>query len=269
MVAMKKNLKVSERIEITGILMSSDYEAVDWLKNHADNSPLSKYSKDIISYCFSRRGNKRLGLAVAQYGTHFLTLKKLLKAGSKTIRLAVLSNAWVGPYRHFINDDKGFLSTDEVFELIKQYPIDSLEVEAVFQNPKLDRDGLATIISSYTDTNDYIILLYIVRHLVQNPILGNRPLNIWEGADHHELNSKLLNLLKTAPADQNWANLLNMMLSSLYIHRIYRPDFDFKILLDKWTEEGVAEEEDFIFSCLRENITETLMLNNSERDITP
>ena len=263
-----EKLKVSERIEITGILMSSDYEAVDWLKNHADNSPLSKYSKDIISYCFSRRGNKRLDLAVAQYGTHFLMLKKFLKAGSKTIRLAVLSNAWVGPYPHFLNNDKGFLSTDEVFELIKQYPIDSLEVEAVFQNPKLDREGLATIISNFTDTKDYIILFYIVMHLLENPILGNRPLNIWEHVDHYDLNRKLLNLLKTAPADQNWAGLLDRMLSSLYINRSYGPDFDFKFLLDKWTEEGVAEKEYCSFSGLRKNITATLFLNNSEKDIT-
>ena len=226
----------------------------------------------IVSFAFSRRSSKRIRLAVARYGSHIQTLKKLFKKGTRSERLAVLSNSFIGPKNEGSLFSSNYVVSESDAKVILQNYQSSPREFAVFaSNPHIDREWLADIISSWKKTEglDNDGLLFLVNFLVDNTIINScRDETLMDGwAEHsfNRLNFALADLLQTVPVTIDWADVLSRMLTNLYLSFV--PDFEID-LIERWKDpEPTDDEERFYFPYLREQITRYLIIGNHRSEV--
>ena len=272
------NITPKNRLDAIDVLRLPDGDAVQWLKEKSSfeesffpSSPERELHR-IASFAFSRRGSKRIRQAVARYGSHIYTLKKLFKKGSRSDRLAVLSNPFIGPKEEsslFSSDC--VLSKSDVKEILQNYQSSPREFAIFASNPHLNRQWLAGTISSWMETEgcDNNGLLFLVHCLVDNPIIScRRDESIMDGwAEHsfNRINFALADLLQTAPVTAVWADVLSRMLVNLYLSFV--PDFEID-LIERWKDPEPTEDgERFYFLYLREQITRYLIVHNHRSEV--
>lgn len=261
-------IKPENRLEAIDVLMLPDDQAVQWLRDHMPGDKSSWASDEeehlhrLASFSFARRKSVRLQLAVAQYGSHVYTLKKLLAKGIKSQRLAVLSNALIGPvYEDLLFSDERVLSEAEALELLKRHQSDSREFTVFARNPHLNRSWLAEMVSSWTEKGQYDAeSLFLVLNLANNPIiLERRDETILCGYSEYtfdRLNLALVNLLQSAPVTRDWACVLAQLLEKLYLP--YIPSFDVD-LIERWKDPHPGDNaEGYWFLRLRSDIVQYL-----------
>jgi hypothetical protein len=273
-------LSVSDRIELAEVLNLSNEEAIHWLKQNTYESPPGwlgdalKQKRDIASFCFARRNDFKLNLAVARYGSHIATIKKLFSSGGTSIRLSVLSNALIGPYSSPVIFGQGstIFTPDDALKVVNKFPLNEYEFTALFQNPNLDRDWVSEFLESRKNDNKYIsddAFLHIVYILAENPMIQKvYDDTFMDGYDEYKfgrLTHELIDLLQTAPVDGNWAHVLTKLLPKVNLP--YVPDFEENIL-ERWTDvEGEKASDLHSFPYLREEITHRLIMKSHKDSI--
>jgi hypothetical protein len=279
------NISPKNRLDAIDVLRLPDGDAVRWLKEKSCYESCYKQSRSslspeqklhrIASFAFSRRGSKRLRLAVARYGSHVRTLRNLFNKGTRSERLAVLSNPYIGPQKEdfLLSFSPELVLSKSAAEIFLQNQQSNTREFAVFaSNPNINREWLADRISSWLETKDFDTngLLSLVDCLVDNPIINaRRDEAFMDGLDeflYYELNYVLADLLQTVPVTIYWADVLSRMLPNLYLS--HAPDFEVD-LIERWKDPEPTENgEHFYFHGLREQITRHLIVRNHRSEIT-
>ena len=243
-------MSYKDKVEVAMAINLPTSEAIDWLKDHVSKRELKWFVEDdsakhkIINVCYYKRNDLRLNLALAKYGTHLPTLRKLFRSPFHTLRLAVLTNPLIGPSM-FLSE--GILTRDDVFSIVTNLPKTASELCAVFENPGLNRDFAAEVIrkeKEYTELGDDN-LLWIVAALRNNPIIAEIRDDTWmDGFAEHmhsQLPLGLLRLSAHVPVQKDWAYILTEIFQKT--NAPFVPDEISPALLDRWRlEEG--EEKD-------------------------
>ena len=271
------NINDQDRVEMVETLSLPDNEAVLWLKENpcsvaSVRQSDSDFEKNkLASFAFARRHSPRLNLAVAKYGSHIRTLQRIFKQGTKTERLAVLSNVLVGPKEEAgIFSEEYALNASDALGILRNFRTSKRELAVFASNPNIERDWLARTIGNWDNIDDLENegLLYLVRYLVDNPIISTpRDDSFMDGFDEYkygQLNSVLADLLQKVPVESRWANVLGRMLQKL--HLSYTPDFEVD-LLDRWKDPEPTEKGGrWYFDYLREQITKFLIVRDHRSD---
>ena len=220
------------------------------------------------SLVFAKRNSPRLRLAVAKYGAHIQTLRRIFKQGTEIERLAVLSNVLIGPEkspqvrvrRRYILDESeanGILN----FRSNWSGRFASRAFAVFSRNPNIRRDWLADTIKNWVNINDFEgdgLLHRLVGHLYNSPTILSTPDDDDDLYDEmtmtSPLNYALTDLLQKVPVTSYWACMLQCILPKLYLPQ--RPNFEVD-LLDRWKDPEPTDETT-MFSLLREQIIKCL-----------
>ena len=266
------------RLDAIETLLLPDDEASQWLKDNS-YSKMSLWSPTpeqelhkVVSFSFSKRRSKRVRLAVARYGSHIQTLSKLFKKGTRSERLAVLSNPFIGP-----KNDARFFSLGCVFTeadakvILQNYQSSPREFSVFGSNPHIEREWLASIVSNWTKAEDLDedCLLFLVHSLVDNSVINSchddTYLDGWEEHSFNRLNLALASLLQTVPVTIDWAEVLRRMLAKIYLSFV--PDFEVD-LIERWKDpEPTDDGERSYFPGFREQITRSLIVRNHRSEV--
>jgi len=245
-------LKYNEKIEAKALTQLSNESAIEWLKinvfsddQNSSSACASKEVQDIVNFCYYKRNDPSLMLALARYGTHLSTLKKLYLSSDSTIKLAVLTNPLAGP-RYRSSGFRRVLSEDDVLEIIQNYPKNGQILNALLGNPKINRETLGDIIGrkDQYENLDEDLLLHIVSILFKNPVISeqrkdSRIIDPYDGladASFNALNFSILKLLSSVPADKSWAYAFSEIIPKLYVP--YTSDEITLDLLERWDIDG-------------------------------
>lgn len=264
-------IKPNRRLDSIDVLMLPDDLAVQWLYDHSSTDK-SRYVTDeeahlhkLASFSFARRQSKRLRITVARYGSHIPALRRFLHKGTKTERLAVLSNPLIGPHdKHLLREDLRVISETEALDILKRYRSCSHEFGVFATNPYLNRGWLADIVSQWTEAACYDdgVFLSLIQCLIDNPIICERSDETFlDGFYHHEfnrLNYALVGLLESAPISREWARVLSAMLEKLHLRFV--PSFDADVI-ERWKPSQHDNKASFFcwFMELRQNIVKYLI----------
>jgi hypothetical protein len=252
-------LGYKEKIEAKALSQLSNESAIKWLKvnslsddHNSSSACVSEDVRGIANFCYYKRNDSSLMLALARYGTHLSTLKKIFLSSDRTVKLAVLTNPLVGPSSRL--EEAGIhriLSEGDVLEIIQNYPSNGQMLNALLENPKINRESLGDIISrkGQYENLDESLLFRIVSILSESPIISeqrkdNGILDPFDGladASFNELNLNLLKLILSVPANPSWAYCLTNVLARL--HAPYIPDEITFDLLERWNIDGEISDE--------------------------
>jgi hypothetical protein len=238
-------LSYKEKIEAKELTQLSTELAIKWLKENCPSKKPNPFSdnnrklKDVVNFCYFKRNSSKLMLALSRYGTHLKTLKKLYKSGNSFIKLAALTNVFIGPSGFL---EEGVLSEDDALEIINGYPATGQMIDALFGNPHINRDFLERVVSKddqYNNLKDDV-LLHIIWATSGNQILSEKYDDTYlDGGAEYRFNKlpfALLNLLSSVPVNYAWAAALCKLIQKTQIP--YVPDELQPELLEKWQIEG-------------------------------
>lgn len=245
-------LGYKEKIEAKALTQLSNESAIEWLKANAPNENPGIFSacdneklRNIVNFCYYKRNETGLLLAIARYGTHLGTLKKLYRSGDKFVKLAVLTNTLVGP-SSFMREN--VLSENDALEIISNSDSNREMLNALFENPQTNRDFLEKVVSRKDEyeTLEDDRLFYIIIALSKNPIISKQRDDIimdgYAEYSFNQLNFALVKLLSSVPADQKWAYALGLLIQKIHIPFV--PDDITPQLLERWCIEDQGEKED-------------------------
>ena len=131
-----------DRVDAIEVLNLSDDDAAQWLKEHAYSEESLFFSNPeqelhkVASFAFSRRGSTRARLAVARYGSHTRTLKRLFAKGTRSERLAVLSNPFIGPQKEGgLFHSHNVLTDADAISILQRYESNIRDFAVFASNP--------------------------------------------------------------------------------------------------------------------------------------
>jgi len=230
-----------EKLEAYRLIHLDDDQAIKWLEdNRLRERPRGfltieeDESRKVAEYIWHKRNNPSLNLAIAKYGTHIPTLKriynnssesfywggipnystKIKKKENRFLRLAALTNVFVGPKEGLIFYKPAFLSLKDLISILQEYPKSKDLIEAYFNNPHIPRDSLSQIIKREEDfafiSDD--LHIYIIYYISQNPIVekprDSSYIDGWAEYSHNKLFFDLWGLFSTVPVTESWASVL-------------------------------------------------------------
>lgn len=257
-------IKAPQRTEIIMVLSLEDERACEWLEANASKGP-TRHSDDqkhkVVSWALARRSSKVVRLTVAKCGSHVPTLQKLFTQGSRSERLAVLSNIAVGPCSSFIDRGEFFLPGDMAMGILERP--NSREFQVFLNNPYIDRGWLADVLKDWDATHGLTNegKAKLVRIVSSNPVISesynDTYIDGFSEYSHNRLNFELVELLQTVPVTVDWAFILSDLLPKLYLPFV--PDFDVD-LLERWQHPDGKNERYFDpFDQLRRHIVKYLI----------
>lgn len=300
-------MNYKEKLEAIKLISFSDDQAVNWLENNALKvrpSWLSDVGKPrlVAEYLWYRRNNRSLTLALAKYGANIHILKRIYSEKkeiewegipyysikkpntNKLQKIAVLTNACVGPDEGYVLSNPSALNLNQLFEILKDYPKSKDLFEAYFTNPHIPRDLLSAIIKREENFNfiNNDLLLEIVIQLSKNPIISQKHESIymdgWAEYSYNKLFYDLLKLLSDAPVNPSWAYVLSEIVKNINI-----PTLDKEInleLLKRWKAEdekgGHSKSYNFylryetakvIFQNAHDKRKETISANHEDKAV--
>lgn len=269
-------LPYKQRVQTAEAIHLPEDAAIQWLKENtyteapsAFLSDENKQQRDIVCFLYGRQRSPALNLAVAKYGAHRGTLRRLFKRGTQTERMAVLSNTLIGPNdpdRIFSNNNL-ILDELEATHVICNFNKSPGEAVALLSNPNIGRSWLTKTVIGWDKIEgiDGITFLNLIHTLSENPIISTpRDDTFMDGWAEHEysrLNIALANLVNTAPVTTDWAYALQVLLNKLYLPFI--PNELTGDLLTRWQpgnhdKDGAKRQ----FQYLREEIVSKLILRD-------
>lgn len=237
-----------EKLEVYRQLSQMPEKGIEWLSSYKHTSSLfTDRSRQVIEYIIYRRGYPNLVIAIAEYGTYTPILRRLYYSDRKSLKLAVLANANVGPGTSIFSRDRYVFNNDDVLNLITNRGTDIDCFSAYFANPHIPRQTVADIIEKqepYGSLSSHDLLI-IIAALSSNPLLGHkRDETFLDGYDEYSfyrLNRALLRLVEDAPNDQQWASILNRIFENLFVNHL-PTNFGFE-KLGRWVIEEFAETD--------------------------
>ncbi|SVC50643.1 uncharacterized protein METZ01_LOCUS303497, partial [marine metagenome] len=146
-----KDLTFDQQIEAKLTISLSTESAIEWLKSNALKKKPSVFGdesnklKDFVNSHYAKRDEPNLSLAVARYGTHIETLKKLYRSDDPFIKMAILANPLVGPKEFSFNI--GVLDESAAEKLIFDPKTTAQQLDALFTNPYIDRAFLVKVVN--------------------------------------------------------------------------------------------------------------------------
>jgi hypothetical protein len=276
-----KDLTFDQQIEARLTISLSTESAIEWLKSNALKKNLTGFDrgsdelKDFINFYYAKRNDPNLSLAIARYGTHIETLKKLYGSDDPFIKTAILANPLVGP-EGFLQI--GILDENAAEKLILDPKTTRQQLDALFTNPKIVREFLVKVLNregKFKDLSEDGIFLSIVRSVSLNPICSEKYDNtILDGFGEYQfgkLADALLSLLLSAPVNQSWALTLNELIVKVSMSHL--PDKISANILSRWfdpeTKEDADEPSDEMlggFFWLRKTIAKILLKSHRAED---
>ena len=143
-------MNYKEKLEVVQVANAPAADVVKWLEDHAlDEEPVWYYEaqgRHVLEYLLFRRKDPSINIALARFGTHLPTLRKLYRSGNKITQIAVLTNTCVGPKSLGLGSER-IVGVDDVVELIKNFPRTSDQLAAYLANPHISRDTLEKIVN--------------------------------------------------------------------------------------------------------------------------
>ncbi|MEX0452001.1 hypothetical protein V6X62_09360 [Spiribacter sp. 218] len=237
-----------QKLEVYRQLSQMPDHAIEWLAAQERKwDSVSRYtrgSRQVIEYLLYRRDCPRINLALAEYATYIPILRRLFHSSSKALRLAVLSNANVGP-GVFSKDT--VLYKKDVVSLIENSPEERDLFDCYFCNDNIPRELVADIVERNEPFGfiDDEKLLLIVATLADNPIISHirdeTRLDGYAEYSYYRLNMALLDLYINAPRDIRWAGILADILQKLHIPFL-RKEFSID-QVSSWVIESNIEEK--------------------------
>lgn len=195
------------------------------------------------------RNDPLVDLALAQFTTNPSIVAglygrshagKMGKEYALGLRVACLSNKFVGS-GFFFSDAGEWLGEPGLIKLIRDG--DEEEIYALVQNPNAG----ALLASLYGRRNYFSDLpemqwFALIRESIGNPRI-NTDYSNEDGPDlvAWDIHKEILNLLRTAPAEDGWVRMLNYLLMGLDPHFVRAPDRDIDDILDRWGNVSIKE----------------------------
>jgi hypothetical protein len=234
-------MEYREKLDVATIVNAPSEDVVRWLENNAPSSmPFSsKRRQEVADFLLFKRKDPAINLAIAKYGWHVPTLKKLYSTGG-ILRLAVLTNVFVGPSTFM--RPSCVLDRNDVEELIGGFPNTLTPLRAYLENPHIPRDDVESIVNradrfASIDDNTF---LHVVHYLSSNPSIQAEYKRIYlDGYDEYSYNRltfSIWGLFDNAPLTQIWAGVLTDFANTLPI-----PFMGDEIKFD-WLERWRIEE---------------------------
>lgn len=271
-------IAAKDRVATIQILSLDDKEAIRWLQKNLDFVASPSDSRAAIhkvaTYAFSRRNSPRLRRAVGQYGSHIPTLRRMLREGTSSERLAVLSNPLVGPREtdRLFRRETVVLTHEEAIEILRRYKQRGREFSVFLSNPYIGRDWLTETLIHWDEIDglDAGGLLLLVGCLTNNQIISKQRDDVLlDGFSEYrfwELNRALANLIEKAPVTQAWAYHLGLLLENLYLPAV--PDYDFDKLFERWKDPQPKEDGERLgFVFIRTQITQYLVVRDHRQEV--
>lgn len=239
-----------QKLEVYRQLSRMPEYAIEWLTAQEGKcDSVSRYtrgSRQVIEYLLYRRDCPKINLALAEYATYVPILRRLFHSSSKALRLAVLSNANVGPGEFSFDRKDTVLTKEDVVSLIENSPEERDFFDCYFSNHNIPREVVADIVerkAPFDSISDEKLLL-IVATLANNPIISHirdeTRLDGYAEYSYYRLNMALLDLYIDAPRDIRWAGVLEDILHKLHIPFL-KKEFNVDHVLS-WVIESNFEE---------------------------
>jgi len=280
-----EHLSYDQQIEAKLTTSLSTESAIEWLKANASKKGSSMLSsntnnlKDFVNSSYVKRDDPNLSLAVARYGTHIETLKKLYQSDDPVIKMAILANSSIGP-EGFLQD--GIIEKSEAIKLILDPEVNSDFIKALFSNPHIDREFLTEVVekeNEFKDIDDNTFTL-IIWTIISNPILLEKyDDTIMDGYAEYSFDKllfSLFSLVSTVPVNKNWAAILQPLLFKITLPYV-SDDISLNVI-DRWfnpeTEDDKGELSDMekdTFFFLRTEIAKVFLKShgNHREKISP
>jgi hypothetical protein len=242
---MEEELKFQDQIDAQLATALSTESAIEWLKSNAIGKrqdglfrSTSTRLKDIINISYASRDEPSVNLAVAKYGTHIETLKKLYQSDDPVIKMAILANPLIGP-EAFMRG--GVIEKSEAIKIIKNPEVNWHFIDALFSNPNIDREFLTEVVikeNEFKDIDDDTFLMIIVA-INSNPLIPEKYddtiLDGWAEHSFGRLPDSLIGLLLSVPVNKSWAWLLCDLIPK--IKKRYSGQIKPSVLNRWWDEE--------------------------------
>jgi hypothetical protein len=238
-----------QKLEVYRQLTRMPEHAIEWLtaQERVASRRYTRGSRQVIEYLLYRRDCPKINVALAEYATYVPVLRRLFRSSSKALRLAVLSNANVGPGEFSFDTKDTALTKEDVISLIDKSHKERDAFDCYFSNEHIPREVVTDIIERKNpfDSIDDEKLLLIVATLANNPIISHirdeTRLDWYAEYSYYRLNMALLDLYIKAPRDIRWAGVLEDILHKLYIPFLSK---DFSIeQVSSWVIESNIEEK--------------------------
>lgn len=236
-----------QKLEVYRQLSRMPEHAIEWLTAQERKCDrvrrYTRGSRQVIEYLLYRRDCPKVNLALAEYATYTPILRRLFHSSSKALRLAVLSNANVGPGEFSFDT---VLTKEDVVSLIENSPEERDFFDCYFSNENIPRELVADIVErkNLFDSIDDEKLLLIVATLANNPIISHirddTRLDGYAEYSYYRLNMAFLDLYIDAPRDIRWAGVLEDILHELHIPFL-REGFSIDQVLSWVIESNVKE----------------------------
>jgi len=268
-----EHLTYDQQIEAKLTISLSTESAIEWLKaNSLKTTPsmLSSHTnnlKDFVNSSYVKRDEPNLSLAIARYGTHLETLKKLYQSDDPVIKMAILANSLIGP-KGFLRD--GVIEKSELIKIIVNPEVNYDFIEALFSNPHIDREFLYEVVAKKNEFKDIDETTFklIMWTIIENPIISEEYDDTYlDGSAEYHFNRllfSLLSLVSTVPVNHNWASILTSLLPKIKLP--FFPDDLSLNVIDRWfnpeTEDAkgeLSDEEKDVFFFLRRDIAKVFL----------
>lgn len=256
---MSASIDFRHRDRIISMITLSDQEAISWLK---ENEPdIEDYSTNyefdqnqvwrcFVEYVWYRRNSSRLRLALAKYGSTNPTLDRLKK--SNKYKKTLLSNVLAYPEQGFVKGFNNIFSKTEISQIIENWPKTKNELLIFFNNKNISRDFINDFLSDkkslFAKKNDERSSL-IVALIANNPVIKKSPpddikYDGWSNYNFGKLSDTLLEVIKEAPATDNWSVALRELIKENPF-RYTRNAIDEKQFLKKWKDSAKDKKPKF------------------------
>jgi hypothetical protein len=217
-------MNYDEKIKISVLVNSEPPKIVEWYERNSAGRHGIFFDfgwRRCADFILARRDNLSVKLAIARFGTHVPTLRKLYHAGDRVVQLATLTNPLVGPAgeKAVLGGDR-ILGWQDAAEILLS-PTEEDAAMALLENryiePELisdlcQRDGIFDTLSSDHQAT-------LVYHIANNEIItvshSDTLTGGFSGQGTRTMFGELWSLFGKAPRDVIWARVLTKLAEQL------------------------------------------------------